>query len=172
MQYAAISSGSSLATDSPETLADLEAFLAERAATWQVAIPNARESDLAPIRAFRDSLQQVFASSDADEAVVILNRILAESGANALLPTRDGTPHLHFQPATGSLPHWLAVVTAMGIATVIADEGFERLGICRAADCRDACADTSRNRSRRHRSDSCRTRGNVAAYRERQRSKA
>lgn len=71
-----------------------------------------------------------------------------------------------------ALPHWLAVVTAMGIATVIADEGFERLGICRAADCRDACADTSRNRSRRHRSDSCRTRGNVAAYRERQRSKA
>lgn len=157
--------------DSLETLAALEAFLAERAASWQGAVPTARESDLAPIRALRGSLQQVFASSDADEAVAILNRILAESGATPLLSTHGGTPHLHFQPATDGLPHWLAVVTAMGIATVIADEGFERLGICQAADCRDAYVDTSRNRSRRHCSDSCRTRGNVAAYRERQRSK-
>jgi predicted RNA-binding Zn ribbon-like protein len=58
----------------------------------------------------------------------------------------------------------------MGLATAVVDQGIERFGVCAAEDCRDVFLDTSRNRSRRHCSSTCSTRGNVAAYRKRQKA--
>lgn len=157
-------------TDSLRTAADLAGFLAARDRGWDDAVPAPAPGDLEAVRSLRLALHEVFESTDADDAASRLNRILADSRATPLLSTHGGTAHLHFEPATRRLPDWLAVTAAMGLATVIAEEGFDRLGVCGSEACRDVFVDTSRNRSRRHCSDGCRTRENVNAYRRRQRA--
>lgn len=154
------------------TADDLRAFLAE----WQGPSPADRAEvetkDLEAVRSLRASLHEAFSSPEVGGAVEALNRILSASGATPVLSAHDGAPHLHFEPATDDLGDWMAVVTAMGVAAVIADEGFDRIGVCHADGCRDAFIDTSRNRSRRHCSDGCRSRENVAAYRRRHRAES
>jgi len=76
-------------------------------------------------------------------------------------------PHLHFEPMDASPARWLGAVTAMGLSTVLIEDGLDRFGMCGSTTCDDVFVDTSRNKSRRHCSDTCTTRENVAAYRER-----
>jgi predicted RNA-binding Zn ribbon-like protein len=152
------------------TVDDLRSFLADREGGPIPEPPDPVEADLEPVRSLRAALHEVFASRDTRGAVDALNRILAGSRVTPVLSERGGNPQLHFQPATDGFGDWMAVVTAMGLATVIAEEGLERLGVCSAHSCRDAFIDTSRNRSRRHCSDGCRSRENVAAFRRRQRA--
>lgn len=156
-------------TEHLETVADLEGLLAQGAGIWASSLPSPTEADLAHVRELRSRLRTVFDSQDAEEAAAEINAILRQGGATPHLSTHGDGPHLHFEPAAGSLADWLAVITAMGLATVIADHGMERLGVCGASTCRDVYIDTSRNRSRLHCSDTCRTRENVAAHRQRRR---
>jgi len=149
---------------------DLRSFLADRQEDWPPGIPAPVESDLEQVRALRISLHDAFASRDTEEAVALVNRLMSGSRVTPVLAAGDGTPHLHFLPATENFGDWIAAVTGMGLATVIAEDGLDRLGVCSAHTCRDAFIDTSRNRSRRHCSDGCRTRENVAAFRRRQRN--
>jgi predicted RNA-binding Zn ribbon-like protein len=58
----------------------------------------------------------------------------------------------------------------MGLSVVLIETGLDRFGTCASSTCDDVYVDTSRNRSRRHCSDTCSTRENVAAYRRRQRA--
>lgn len=153
-----------------QTADDLVAFLDQHAGIWNNDLPPATPDDLAGIRGVRLTLHSIFEAGDAQTASSIINRMLAEYGAVPSLSTHGEAPHLHFEARDGSLTDWLGVVTAMGLATVIADRGFERLGICQSEECRDVYVDTSRNRSRRHCSDTCRVRENVAAHRQRRRS--
>lgn len=155
-----------------ETVADLERLVAEGAGIWASALPAPTEADLERVRELRRRLRTVFDSEDVESAAAEINDILRQGGATPHLATHGEGPHLHFEPAQGSLTDWLAVITAMGLATVIADHGMERLGVCAAAPCRDVFIDTSRNRSRLHCSDTCRTRENVAAHRQRRRRDA
>lgn len=162
-------------TSGSESLAsinDLTRFLEDRAGIWQSDLPTAQDSDLDGVRDLRNRLRAVFDASDSDRAAAEINALLAENRASPSLSTHGGNPHLHFEPHQGTLTEWLGVVTAMGLATVIADRGFERLGVCNAETCRDVYVDTSRNRSRLHCTDTCRTRENVAAHRERRRGDA
>lgn len=153
-------------SDTLEDIADLARFLAE-AGEWASDLPSPEPGDVAEARRLRSRLRDVFEAGDADTASERINEILVSGGAVPRLSTHGDTPHLHFDATNGSLGSWLSVVTAMGLATVIADHGFERFGICQADDCDDAYVDTSRNRSRRHCSTTCRTRANVAAHRRR-----
>lgn len=148
-------------------LDDLSELLTEHAGAWRDDLPHAGGDDLEAVRRLRDRLRRVFDAPDADSAATEINRLLSDHRAVPSLSVHGQSPHLHFESEQGSLTDWLAVVTAMGLATVIADHGFERLGICRSEDCRDVYVDTSRNRSRRHCSDKCRVRENVAAHRQR-----
>lgn len=157
-------------TDTLGSLEDLEAFVSDAIADWAGDLPNSRPRDLGRVRLLRQRLRSAFEAGGPNEAADAINTILEDSGATPYLSVHGGTPHMHFESQAGSLADWLGVVTAMGLATVIADRGFERFGICEADDCADAYVDTSRNRSRRHCSSTCRTRENVAAHRERQRS--
>jgi predicted RNA-binding Zn ribbon-like protein len=141
----------------------------DRQGAWPSEIPAPVESDLERVRTLRLSLHDAFASRDIEEAVDLVNRLLSGSRVTPVLAEGDGAPHLHFLPATDNFGDWIAVMTAMGLATVLAEDGLDRLGVCSAHNCRDAFIDTSRNRSRRHCSDGCRTRENVAAFRRRQR---
>lgn len=156
-------------SDSLASVADLTRFLEDRAGIWQTDLPPAEPSDLDGVRALRNRLRAVFDAPDADRAAAEINSLLDENRASPSLSTHGGNPHLHFEPDHGTLTEWLGVVTAMGLATVIADRGFERMGVCHAETCRDVYVDTSRNRSRLHCTDTCRTRENVAAHRERRR---
>ena len=79
-------------------------------------------------------------------------------------------PHLHFEPTDASPARWLGAVTAMGLSVALIEGGLARLGTCSSTTCDDVFVDTSRNRSRRHCSDTCTTRENVAAYRARQKA--
>lgn len=156
-------------TEHLRTLDDLASFLDRHAGTWRNDLPTPTSSDLAGVRLLRERLREVFDSDDPHRAAGTINRMLADHGAVPALSTHAEVPHLHFEAEDGSLTDWLGVVTAMGLATVIADHGFERLGICQSEECRDVYVDTSRNRSRRHCSDKCRVRENVAAHRQRRR---
>lgn len=157
-------------TDSLTSLTDLERFLAERAGSLGDGPASPTAGDLDSIRRLRTDLHDVFMAQDAGQAADILNRILDAGGARPHLSLHGGPPHLHFEPTGTDLASWMAVVTAMGVATVLADYGLERLGVCQADDCQDAFVDTSRNRSRRHCSTTCSNREHVAAHRRRQRS--
>lgn len=134
---------------------------------------KATESDLHEVRALRARLRQVFEADDSAAAAAILNGILADVGAVPRLSIHAGAdPHLHFEPREAAPARWLGAVTAMGLSVALIEGGFERLGKCGSSTCDDVFVDTSRNRSRRHCSDTCTTRENVAAYRARQRAEA
>jgi predicted RNA-binding Zn ribbon-like protein len=149
---------------------DLEAFLADHGAdewcrpNWAVS-----EADLHEVRALRARLRQVFWAADRETAAMIINEILDDVEAVPRVSLHGEGPHLHFEPVDGSPARWLGAVTAMGLSVALIEGGFERLGICESSSCDDVFVDTSRNRSRRHCSDTCTTRENVAAYRARKR---
>ncbi|MGD2061660.1 MAG: CGNR zinc finger domain-containing protein, partial [Acidimicrobiia bacterium] len=97
-----------------------------------------------------------------------VNILLEKYGATPRLSTHSGNPHLHFEPLESAMVCWLGAITAMGLASVIVEHGVDRFGACDSATCIDVYVDTSRNRSRRHCSNTCSTREAVAAYRKRQ----
>ncbi len=164
-----------LSTDGDDPLASLDGlrrFLEPYAGLWEEASLPPGDADLDPVRRLRASLREVFSAPEPDAAARLLNQILAENVAIPRISTHGGASHLHFEPLEPSFAQWLAVVTAMGLTTVLCDHGLERFGLCASDACDDAFIDTSRNRSRRHCSTTCSTRENVAAYRRRQRADA
>lgn len=153
---------------SPE---DVAAFLGEHGAEeWSTAGWVPSETDLHEVRALRARLRQVFWAADEGSAANVLNVILHEVGAVPRVSTHGQGAHLHFEPLDASPARWLGSVTAMGLSVALIEGGYGRLGVCESSTCDDVYVDTSRNRSRRHCSDTCTTRKNVAAYRARQRT--
>lgn len=134
---------------------------------------SASETDLHEVRALRARLRDVFKAPDDAGAAKLINSILSDVGAVPRLSVHAGAaPHMHFEPRDGSPARWLGAVTAMGLSVALIEGGFERFGTCSSSTCEDVYVDTSRNRSRRHCSDTCTTRENVAAYRARQKAEA
>lgn len=154
--------------DHIETAQQLQAFLSAYEDMWEGIAKPPNSSDLRSVHALRDSLREVLETDDESRASELVNKILAEHGAIPRVSTHSGEPHLHFEPIGTSISSWLGAITAMGLATVIIENGVERFGVCGASNCEDAYIDTSRNRSRRHCSTTCSTREAVAAYRARQ----
>lgn len=135
---------------------------------WEGTANPPKRGDLAAVHELRAALRDVIESGDEDEAAGKVNELLDSYGAKPHLSTHNGTPHLHFEPTDSSIVCWLGATTAMGLASVIVEHGVERFGVCDSASCDDVYVDTSRNRSRRHCSNTCSTREAVAAYRRRQ----
>lgn len=134
---------------------------------------TATETDLHEVRALRARLREVFKAPDEEGAARILNGILTDVGAVPRLSVHAGaSPHMHFEPRDSAPARWLGAVTAMGLSVALIEGGFDRFGMCGSTSCEDVFVDTSKNRSRRHCSDTCTTRENVAAYRARQRESA
>lgn len=157
----------------PDELTDaaaLKAFMARRHASYHRPIT---ESDLQAVRALRARLREVFVS-DQDRAVRVLNDLLQESDSRPRLTAHDGESwHLHFASEDQPIQVWLGAYAAMGLAMVIASEGFDRLKVCQGDRCEDVFVDRSKNRSRRFCSaEVCGNRSSVAAYRKRQRNLA
>ncbi len=148
--------------------ADVARFFEENTEGWPHDAWDFSEQDLHEVRALRSRLRSVFVAEGTDDAAAELNRLLRDVGATPRVSLHKDHPHLHFEPTGASPARWLGAVTAMGLSVALIEGGPERLGVCSSSTCEDVFVDTSRNRSRRHCSDTCTTRENVAAYRARQ----
>ena len=143
-------------------------FLEQYRPLWEGVAKPPKKTDLVAVLELRSALREIFESDDESIAAKRVNRLLESYGATPRLSTHSGAPHLHFEPIETSIVCWLGAITAMGLATVIVEHGVERFGVCDSGTCIDVYIDTSRNRSRRHCSNTCSTREAVAAYRKRQ----
>ena len=152
--------------DTMTTQAELDAFFAAH------DYSGARTHDAAEleaVRALRAPLRKLV-TSDRDQAVRIVNRILAERNAVPALVRHDGWDyHLHAIAADAPLADRIAVETAMAMIGVIRADELSRLSVCAEESCNGLVLDLSRNRSRRFCSTACGNRVAVAAYRARKR---
>lgn len=155
--------------DRLQTVEDLVGFLREHQMS---GLSTCTRADLDQVLEIRAKLRRVFETDDQLEAAEILNEMLASSEAQPILTNHDGQEwHLHYTPLGGPPATRVAAETAMALAVVIAEEGFERLQRCDSDTCDDVFIDASRNRSRRYCSSSiCGNRASVRAHRERQRA--
>ena len=150
--------------DTMTTQAELDAFFARHKYT------GARTHDaaeLTSVRALRDPLRDLL-TSDRDQAVQIVNTVLAERRAVPALVRHDEWDyHLHAIDANAPLADRIAVETAMAMIDVIRADELSRLSVCAEPTCNGIVVDLSRNRSRRFCSTTCGNRVAVAAYRAR-----
>lgn len=143
-------------------------FLQAYKPLWDGVAKPPRKNELDAVRELRGALREVIESGDEELAAKRVNVVLERYGATPRLSNHSGTPHLHFEPVETSIVCWLGAITGMGLASVIVEHGVDRFGVCDSGTCMDVYIDTSRNRSRRHCSNTCSTREAVAAYRKRQ----
>jgi predicted RNA-binding Zn ribbon-like protein len=156
--------------ESPDTLPstdELAAFFARHDYTGRHV---GDQAELDAVRALRPELRTLLTSS-RDDAVPIVNRLLADAAAMPQLVRHgDLDWHLHATADDRPLHTRIAVETAMAMIDVIRADEISRFGICAADDCQGVVLDLSRNRSRRFCSVACGNRGAVAAYRARRSS--
>jgi predicted RNA-binding Zn ribbon-like protein len=163
------------AVSGQDTLAspiDVTEFISSRDADWCKPGWEATQDDLNDVVALRSRFRSVFDATDQVEAAATINAVLCEADAVPRLSLHGDGPHLHFESDDDSPATWLGAVTAMGLTVAIIEGGYERFGTCSSSTCDDVFVDGSRNRSRRHCSDTCTTRENVAAHRARRREAA
>ncbi len=145
----------------------LRAWLAGR--PWMAQ--RARPSDLAPLVALRADLRAVFDAASAGDSPAMVAGLNAALERHRVRPSISGHDdadwHLHVASPTAPLVEEYAAGAVMGLTMAFLDLGRERFGTCADERCRGVFLDTSRNRSRRHCSDRCATRANVAALRRR-----
>jgi predicted RNA-binding Zn ribbon-like protein len=158
-----------------DVLTDLDglaSFLASR--PWMAE--RATTSDIAPLVRLRRQLREVFdAAHDGRSADVVdrLNRLLDHHRPQPSISGHDDTDwHLHVADDHAPVATEYATGAVMGLAMAFLEHGVERLGTCADPRCGGVFLDTSRNRSRRYCSDRCASRANVAAHRERQRTRS
>lgn len=154
--------------DDPDTLADPESLATFFADYEYSGTHPGGQGELDAVRALRPRLRTLLLS-ERDEAVDIVNRMLAEAGAVPRLVRHDRFDwHLHAVSSDAPLATRIAVETAMAMIDVVRADEMGRLGTCADDDCGGVVVDLSRNRSRRFCSTTCGNRNAVAAYRARQ----
>jgi predicted RNA-binding Zn ribbon-like protein len=151
-------------TDDLTTPEELDAFVQE----WGWTGSRTHDDDeLAQVRALRPRLRQAW-TSDPEEAVALVNGLLADAGALPQLVRHDEWSwHLHATRPEAPLATRMAVEAAMALVDVIRSDELGRLRVCAADDCQDVVVDLSKNRSKRYCDGGCGNRANVAAYRAR-----
>ncbi|MFC4783709.1 CGNR zinc finger domain-containing protein [Nocardioides sp. MAHUQ-72] len=151
--------------DTLTTLEELDAFYVEHGYTGGRAHDR---SELEEVRALRAPLRTLLTST-RDQAVPLVNRMLAEHRAVPQLVRHDGEDwHLHATDHDAPFATRIAVETAMAMVDVVRADEMSRLGVCADDECGGVVLDLSRNRSRRFCSTACGNRNAVAAYRARQ----
>lgn len=121
------------------------------------------------LRSLADEIHEVFVADDLDEAIAVLNGLLAATPMAPRVSTHGARgPHLHVEPPDAATVQRLRANCLMGLAAVLCDGGRMRLGACDAHGCQRVFVDTSRNARRRFCTSTCSTRHHVAAHRARQ----
>ena len=125
------------------------------------------ERELAEVREIRDLLPQLW-TLPTDDAVVIINRMLADARALPHLYRHDGFDwHLHGTEPDAPFAERVRVEIALALVDVIRSGETRRLRVCEADDCEGLFIDMSRNGSKRFCSVRCGNRMNMVAFRER-----
>jgi predicted RNA-binding Zn ribbon-like protein len=155
--------------DTLRTVADLDAWYAEHGYTGR---RDGDPAELEALRGLRPVLRELL-TRERDDAVALVNRLLAEARAVPQLLRHDGLDwHIHAVPTDAPLDRRVVVETAMAMVDVIRADETSRLSVCADDRCEGLVLDLSRNRSRRFCSTTCANRNAVAAYRARARSSA
>lgn len=144
-------------------------LLADRPAVQARA--TRRDCDL--LGTFQRELRPAFEAGSARDAVTVLrtvNDLLAQHPLTPRISDHDGDLRLRVVAPSGSVAELLIGESLLGLASVVADLGPYRLGVCAADSCDRAFVDVSPNQSRRYCSERCSSRANVAAYRARRRA--
>lgn len=150
-----------------EPLADLVAFLRDH----DLDATGVEADDAGRAQHIADRLHEVFTATEPRRAVAVVNAALSEAGALPQVSGHDDLDwHMHYHAADAAPLDRLAVVAAMGLATVLCTGGTQRLGRCDGIECRDVYVDTSRNNRRRFCSDGCANWAHVTAHRARRRA--
>jgi predicted RNA-binding Zn ribbon-like protein len=151
--------------DELTTVEELDAFLDQW--PWSGRRDhNQREVD--EVRATRDLLPELWAAR-TDDAVEIINQMLADADARPYLARHDGLDwHLHGTAPDATLAERIRVEIALALVDVIRSGEQQRLRVCAADDCEGLFVDLSRNGSKRFCSVRCGNRMNMIAFRERQ----
>ena len=132
-----------------------------------MAVTAVSADDAVAIDAWRVRLREVFATSDVDTRVALLNRLLADSASAPYISRHDDKPpHLHYHVSDGSIVDRVRAYTAGGLAHLVCEDS-DRAGRCDRPGCGIVFVDTSRNGRRRFCSTRCATRVHVADHRQR-----
>ncbi|GAB2740104.1 CGNR zinc finger domain-containing protein [Amycolatopsis magusensis] len=127
-------------------------------------------ADAAAVADWGDRLRPVFAESDVDKRVDVVNELLADSACRPFISRHDGlAAHLHYASEESGAVRRLQAYTAGGLAHLLCEEP-ERLGTCDRPGCGTVYVDTSRNGRRRYCTTKCATRVYVAEHRDRRRA--
>ena len=151
-------------SDDLTTRDQLDAFVLE----WGWTGSRTHDDDeLARVRALRPRLRRVW-TSDPEEAVELVNGLLADAHALPQLVRHDGWSwHLHASPPEAPLATRMAVEAAMAFADVVRGGELSRLRLCDYPTCENVVVDLSKNRSKRYCEGGCGNRAAVEAYRAR-----
>jgi predicted RNA-binding Zn ribbon-like protein len=115
-------------------------------------------------------VRAVAVAGSQEEVIARLNELLALARPHPYATDHDGELHLHYARPDAPALEQLTTTVAMGLSQVVAQHGWQRLGVCSAEGCDDVYVDTSRNASRRYCSNTCASRSSVAAYRARRKA--
>ncbi len=129
---------------------------------------SARGSDLQRIRNARPLLRRAMLAGDEDNAVTVLNELLASTKPlPRLVPCDDGW-HFAYADPEADLGDRLIGEAAAQLLHEIREHGMSRFSTCASSTCDDVFVDQSRNHSRRYcTSDVCGNREAQRAYRAR-----
>jgi predicted RNA-binding Zn ribbon-like protein len=120
------------------------------------------------VRTTRDLLPRLW-KAKTDDAVPIINKMLADADARPYLFRHDGLDwHLHATAPDAPLAERIRVEIALALVDVIRSGEQQRLRVCAADDCEGLFVDLSRNGSKRFCSVRCGNRMNTIAFRARQ----
>ena len=154
--------------DSLETVEDLTGFFDELRYSGR---HDADDAELAAVRALRPRLRALLVA-ERDEAVTLVNEMLAETGALPQLVRHEGYDwHLHCVADDAPLVTRILAETAMAMVDVVRSGQTSRLDVCADPGCDGIVLDLSRNRSRRYCSTTCTNRNAQAAHRARRASR-
>jgi predicted RNA-binding Zn ribbon-like protein len=130
-----------------------------------------RDHDAREVREVRDIRAELprLWKLPTDDAVPILNAMLADGNARPWLYRHDGSDwHIHASELDAPLAERIAVDIALALVDVIRAGAQSRLRVCDADDCDGLFVDLSRNGSKRFCSVRCGNRMNMIAFRSRQ----
>ena len=130
------------------------------------------DEEVAEVREVRTQLRRLWQVADRDDAVPIINEMLASADARPFLTRHDGWDwHLHVTLPDAPLAQRMTAEAAMAFLELVRADEWSRLKVCAAEDCNDVLVDLSKNRSKRYCADgNCGNRAAVAAYRARRRA--
>jgi hypothetical protein len=162
-----------LDSDGVDALADVSGLRAFLDANPFSGVILGTDEEVAEVRAVRTQLGRLWRVGDRDEAVPIINEILATADARPFLTRHDEWDwHLHVTAFDAPLAQRIAAEAAMAFLELVRADDWSRLKTCAADDCADVLVDLSKNRSKRYCADgNCGNRAAVAAYRARKRAR-